>query len=198
MAGPTIISGFHSPVEQEALIVLLRGPQPVILCPARSLARMRLKPAYWTALEAGRLLLLSPFAESVHRATIEMAYQRNRFVAALMDARGILKQSGSDVQLRGPKQRKGIRTLSEPDRSGMATSVIDVLHRAAALWEQGTRQELAAFLKQVAYGQEEKLRLVAQTLINILPDDDAERRLLEGFLAGRDVLPEVATQDRLF
>ena len=85
MAGPTIISGFHSPVEQEALIVLLRGPQPVILCPARSLARMRLKPAYWTALEAGRLLLLSPFAESVHRATIEMAYQRNRFVAALAD-----------------------------------------------------------------------------------------------------------------
>jgi len=27
VAGPTIISGFHSPVEQESLIVLLRGPQ---------------------------------------------------------------------------------------------------------------------------------------------------------------------------
>jgi hypothetical protein len=38
---------------------------------------------------------------------------------------------------------------------------------------------------------------VAQTLINILPDDDGERRLLEGFLAGRDVLPEVARQEKL-
>jgi len=39
---------------------------------------------------------------------------------------------------------------------------------------------------------------MAQTLINILPDEDAERRLLEGFLAGRDVLPEVPRQERLF
>ena len=37
---------------------------------------------------------------------------------------------------------------------------------------------------------------MAQTLINILPDDDAERRMLEGFLAGRDVLPEVPRQER--
>jgi hypothetical protein len=41
------------------------------------------------------------------------------------------------------------------------------------------------------------MRLVAQTLINILPDEDSERRLLEGFLAGRDVLPEVVRQERL-
>jgi hypothetical protein len=41
------------------------------------------------------------------------------------------------------------------------------------------------------------VRLVAQTLVNILPGDDAERRLLEGFLAGRDVLPEVPRQERL-
>jgi len=69
--GPTIISGFHSPAEQEALAVLLRGPQPVIVCPARSLAGMRLKPEYRAPLEAGRLLLLSPFPETVRRATAE-------------------------------------------------------------------------------------------------------------------------------
>ncbi len=119
-------------------------------------------------------------------------------VTALMDARGILKQSGSDVTLRGPRQRKDVRNLGEVDRAGLAAPVIDVLHQAAALWEQGAREELSAFLKKGAYGQEEKLRLVAQTLINILPDEDGERRLLEGFLAGRDVLPEVASQDRLF
>jgi hypothetical protein len=41
------------------------------------------------------------------------------------------------------------------------------------------------------------VRLVAQTQINILPDDDAERHLLEGFLAGRDVLPELPRQEQL-
>lgn len=83
--GPTIISGFSSPVEHEALVVLLRGPQPVILCPARSLVGMRLKPEYRAPLEEGRLLLLSPFPESVRRADARTAVQRNRFVAALAD-----------------------------------------------------------------------------------------------------------------
>jgi predicted Rossmann fold nucleotide-binding protein DprA/Smf involved in DNA uptake len=83
--GPTIISGFSSPVEHETLVVLLRGPQPVILCPARSLVGMRLKPEYRAPLDAGRLLLLSPFPESVRRADARTAVQRNRFVAALAD-----------------------------------------------------------------------------------------------------------------
>ncbi len=83
--GPTIIGGFHSPAEQEALTVLLRGPQPVIVCMARSLDGMRLKPEYKTPLEEGRLLLLSFFPDTVRRATAETAYQRNRFVAAMAD-----------------------------------------------------------------------------------------------------------------
>lgn len=83
---PVIISGFYSPAEQEALAVLLRGPQqPVIVCPARSLARMRLKPEYKAPLAEGRLLLLSPFAEAIRRASAQTATQRNRFVAALAD-----------------------------------------------------------------------------------------------------------------
>jgi predicted Rossmann fold nucleotide-binding protein DprA/Smf involved in DNA uptake len=45
-AGRCIISGFHSPVEKECLRILLRGSQPVIICPARSLEKMRL-PADW-------------------------------------------------------------------------------------------------------------------------------------------------------
>lgn len=34
------------------------------------------------------------------------------------------------------------------------------------------------------------MRLVAQTLVNVLPEDDPVRRLLEGFLAGRELLAE--------
>jgi predicted Rossmann fold nucleotide-binding protein DprA/Smf involved in DNA uptake len=44
-AGVPIISGFHSPVEREALTVLLREPGRAILCPARGLPK-RIKPEW--------------------------------------------------------------------------------------------------------------------------------------------------------
>jgi len=85
IGGVTIISGFHTPVEQECLAVLLRGPQPVIVCPARSLDRMRLKREYKESMATGRLLLMSCFGDSVRCVTADTALIRNRFVAALAD-----------------------------------------------------------------------------------------------------------------
>jgi len=77
--------------------------------------------------------------------------------------------------------------------------VIDVLHRTVVLWEKGDREGLVRFLAETAQGREEQVRLVAQTVINTLgvPDDDPERRLLEGFLQGRDTLSVVPRQRRL-
>lgn len=80
-----VLGGFHSPMEQEWLGVLLRGPAPVILCPARSIARFRAPVEYRKPLEEGRLLVLSPFIEGERRATVDTALHRNRFVAALAD-----------------------------------------------------------------------------------------------------------------
>jgi putative DNA methylase len=118
-------------------------------------------------------------------------------VSTLMERRGLLQQGGETVTLVGPKQRGKIEELGLPDRSGRQAGVIDVLHRAAVLWEKGDRDGLARFLAEAAAGREEQVRLVAQTIINILPDDDPERRLLEGFLQGRDGLPDVPRQQRL-
>ena len=81
----TVISGFHSPLEKECLNVLLDGTQPVIVCPARSIERLRLPAPWKAALLQGRLLLLSPFAEPQRRATIARAQVRNEVVAALAD-----------------------------------------------------------------------------------------------------------------
>jgi predicted Rossmann fold nucleotide-binding protein DprA/Smf involved in DNA uptake len=83
--GVTVIGGFHSPMERECLEVLLRGTAPVVLCPARGMAKMRLRPEFRGPLENGRLLLLSPFNDNQRRATRETAMARNRFVAALAD-----------------------------------------------------------------------------------------------------------------
>ena len=81
-----VIGGFHSPMERECLTILLRGNQPLIVCPARTLKNMRLLSAYKKPLDQGRLLLLSPFSEKERRHTVELASRRNQFVAALATA----------------------------------------------------------------------------------------------------------------
>ena len=83
--GPTILSSFQSPVEEEALTVLLRGPQPVMLWLARGMVQR--PPAAWRlALDEGRLLVVSPFKDNLRRATAETGFVRNRIVAAMADA----------------------------------------------------------------------------------------------------------------
>jgi predicted Rossmann fold nucleotide-binding protein DprA/Smf involved in DNA uptake len=82
-AGIPVVSGFHTPMEKECLDLLLRGNQPVIMCPARSIEGMRVPSALKTAVESGRMLLLSPFKPKDRRATAKLAEERNRFVAAL-------------------------------------------------------------------------------------------------------------------
>ena len=76
---------FIRPVEKECLRILLRGSQPVIICPARSLENMRLPPDWKNPLADGRLLILSCFAGRNHRVTTSLAVRRNEFVAALAD-----------------------------------------------------------------------------------------------------------------
>jgi predicted Rossmann fold nucleotide-binding protein DprA/Smf involved in DNA uptake len=80
-----IISGFHSPIEKECLQILLRGGQPIIICPARSLERMRIPMEWRKGIETGRILLLSLFEPSQSRLTAALAAQRNKVVAAMAD-----------------------------------------------------------------------------------------------------------------
>ena len=82
-AGVAVISGFHTPMEKECLDVFLRGSQPLVVCPARSLQNLRLPAAWRPPLEAGRLLVLSPIGAPQRRPTAALAEQRNRFVATL-------------------------------------------------------------------------------------------------------------------
>lgn len=83
--GVTVISGFHSPIEQDCLRILLRGKQPIIICPARAIETMRIPTECRAAFDAGRVLFLSPFIKQPVRVTKESANRRNEFVAALAD-----------------------------------------------------------------------------------------------------------------
>jgi predicted Rossmann fold nucleotide-binding protein DprA/Smf involved in DNA uptake len=83
--GITVISGFHSPIERECLKILLRGKQPIIICPARAIESMRIPAEFRAAFDAGRVLFLSPFTKQPKRVTRDSAVRRNEVVAALAD-----------------------------------------------------------------------------------------------------------------
>ena len=52
-----VISGFHTPIEQDSFKILLRGTQPIIQCPARSIHNIHLSPEQKQAMVENRLLL---------------------------------------------------------------------------------------------------------------------------------------------
>jgi predicted Rossmann fold nucleotide-binding protein DprA/Smf involved in DNA uptake len=81
----TIISGFHSPLEQEGLLTLMQGPSGIVICPARSIDTMRVPGAWHQVLSDKRLLVLSPFATHEERVTARLAARRNEFVVAIAD-----------------------------------------------------------------------------------------------------------------
>lgn len=118
-------------------------------------------------------------------------------VDELMHRLDLLKQSGDSVTLLGPRERIKVEHLGETGRDGIAAALIDILHRAVLLWQAGDRRALAEYLAMHAMGREDSLRAVAQALVNVLPDGDRERQLMEGFLTGQDNLPDVPRQDRL-
>jgi predicted Rossmann fold nucleotide-binding protein DprA/Smf involved in DNA uptake len=82
-AGVPMIGGFHTPMEKECLEVFLRGIQPVVLCPARDIQRLRIPTAWRQPLADGRLLIVSVLAAGQRRPTAALAEQRNRLVATL-------------------------------------------------------------------------------------------------------------------
>lgn len=82
-AGIVVAGGFHSPMESECLDFLLRGKQPIVVCPAKGLQKLPLSSSWRDALDASRLLVLSPFDDDITQTTASQAQQRNELVASL-------------------------------------------------------------------------------------------------------------------
>lgn len=86
--GTLVISGFHSPMEQECLRILFRSPHPAIWCLARGMyRRLPTVPVdCGPAVKDGRLVIVSSFPEKVRHVTAKTAMIRNRLVADMADA----------------------------------------------------------------------------------------------------------------
>ena len=122
-AGVTVIGGFHSPMEKECLTLLLRGRQPIIICPAKSIEGMRLPRPWRGPIDEGRLLLLSSFPANQNRATADRARARNLFVAALADEVFIPHASPGGKTEQFCRQvvtwGKPLRTFDAPENAGL-------------------------------------------------------------------------------
>ena len=112
--GATVISGFHSPIERDCLRILLRGKQPIIICPARAIETMRIPTECRTACDAGRLLFLSPFTKQPKRVTKDSALRRNVVVAALADEVFIahISPGGQTERMAEMLKRWGVKDFS--------------------------------------------------------------------------------------
>lgn len=82
--GNCIISGFHSGIEKDVFHFLLAGTQPVIMALARGM-KQRFTPELQAAIDTGRLLIVTPFKNSLKQMTAGNAEKRNRFMMELAD-----------------------------------------------------------------------------------------------------------------
>jgi predicted Rossmann fold nucleotide-binding protein DprA/Smf involved in DNA uptake len=83
--GVCVISGFRSGLEKDVFELLLQGTQPVIWVLDRALNLSRPPRRLMPHVEAGRLLVASPFAANVGKPNSALAAQRNQFVAEHAD-----------------------------------------------------------------------------------------------------------------
>ena len=66
--GQCVISGFHSRIEKDVFNILLKGTQPIILVLARGM-KTRWPLEIKNAVKQDRLLVISPFEQSITRTT---------------------------------------------------------------------------------------------------------------------------------
>lgn len=118
-AGAPVAGGFHSPLERECLDFLLRGDQPLVVALAKGLAWPRLPAAWRVAVDAGRLLVVTPFNHDVRRTTSAQARARNRLICELAAAVLIPHAApGGDVErLAGELAARGGRLFTFADEA---------------------------------------------------------------------------------
>jgi putative DNA methylase len=97
--------------------------------------------------------------------------------------KSFIKKDKNYIKVLGPQDRKleDIENMEKKD-------LIDVLHQVLILWSKGRREEIKRVLKETGYGESDAFYRVAQAISETLPNDSKEKKLLDGFLSGKDKL----------
>lgn len=105
-----------------------------------------------------------------------------------------IKKQKEYIKVLGPHERK----LGDIKKS---TELIDILHGALILWEKSKREEIRILLQESGFGKSDSFYRVAQAVSETLTNENKEKKLLDGFLAGKDrLINEIKKEDqgRLF
>ncbi|MBD3343283.1 MAG: DUF1156 domain-containing protein [Candidatus Lokiarchaeota archaeon] len=102
---------------------------------------------------------------------------------------GFIKKEKEFVRVLGPQDRRQ-EEIKHP------AELIDVLHKTLLLWQKSNRQDILDLLTETGYGNSEAFYRVAQAISETLPNDSKEKRLLDGFLSGRERLKEEIKNDK--
>jgi len=92
------------------------------------------------------------------------------------------------------KEKEFIRVLGPQDRTISelkgSKELIDILHLALNLWERGERDLMRKVLQETGWGNKDTFYRVAQAISETLTNESKEKKLLDGFLAGKTRLIE--------
>ncbi|WP_456444007.1 DUF1156 domain-containing protein [Thermococcus sp.] len=92
--------------------------------------------------------------------------------------RGFIVKEKEFIRVLGPQDRK-LKEIKGKD-------LIDVLHAALLLWQANRKREMIGLLAETGWGEKDVFYKVAQVISEVLPKDSKEKKLLDGFLAGRE------------
>lgn len=112
----SFISGWHSPLENEALQILARNAAPIIFCLAKSLQRFIPPPEIENRVKQGQVLLLTHCGPKAKRISREASLRRNQLVVEM--ARAVLVLSAPQ----GSASLKLARSALEHDKPVLAVN----------------------------------------------------------------------------
>jgi adenine-specific DNA methylase/REP element-mobilizing transposase RayT len=131
-------------------------------------------------------------------------------LASEWNKNGFIKKEKEFIRVLGPHERKagdshfGIANsqweMGNRDRNiTPSPELIDVLHSVLLLWEKSKRDDMIELLSETGYGKSEAFYRVAQAISETLSNESKEKKLLDGFLVGKErVREEVRKEGRLF
>jgi len=93
--------------------------------------------------------------------------------------KGFIRKEKEFIRVLGPHERK----ISEIEES---YELIDVLHLVLNYYSEGKRDLIKSALKRKGFADKEYFYMVAQAISETLPNESKEKKLLDGFLAGKE------------
>lgn len=92
-----------------------------------------------------------------------------------------IKKDKEFIEVLNPKERK-LEDLEGSDE------LIDVLHYCLLMWEKGNKDKILEVLAITGFGKADIFYRVAQAISETLPNENKEKKLLDGFLSGKEKL----------